>query len=95
MEKACGHRRDIVAPLAQGREVHVEDIDAVVQISTELPARHRFAQVAIAGRHDGHIRLDWARRAEAHQLALLDHPQKLRLGRRRRTRAAAPEGPRS
>src|SRR6266536_2684115 len=48
----------------------------------KIATLHRFLQVPIGRRDDANIRLQCARRAEALELALLQHAKELRLGGR-------------
>src|SRR5262249_59933487 len=51
LEKGGRQRQNVVAPLAERREVDVEDVQAIVEIRTEFSPRHRSAQMSI-GRGD-------------------------------------------
>ena len=62
-----------------GGIVDVEDPEAVEQVLAKVAALDGFAQVAVGGGDDPDVRLQEARPAEPLELALLQHPQELRL----------------
>ena len=75
--------RNVLAALAQRRQVHLDDVEAVVEIAAEPAGGDLGAQIAV-GRGD-HVDVDAARleRADALDLAELEHAQQLRLHRQR------------
>ena len=71
---------DVVAPLAQRRDLDVHDVEAVKQILAELVRRHAIDQPTVGRGDDANVD---ARRAaigaDALNLAVLEKPQQQRL----------------
>ncbi len=65
-----------------GVEGDVEHLEPVEQILAKIPALHRLLQIAVGGRNHADVGLLRPRAAEPLELALLQDPQKLGLGRR-------------
>ena len=61
------------------RQLHGDDVQAVVQVLAELPLVHHVAQVDVGRRDDADVHLDRFDAAEPHELPLLDHAQELGL----------------
>ena len=57
----------------------VEHVQTIVEVGAELALRHRIVQVPVGGGDHAHVGVDRARAAQAHELALLQHAQELRL----------------
>ena len=70
---------DVLAPLAQRRQVDRHHVQPVVQILAEPLGLDLGQQVAIAGGDDARIDADGLRIADALELALLQHAQQLDL----------------
>ena len=68
-----------VAPLAERRNVDVEHVQPIVEVGAELAPCHRIVQVPVGRRDHAHVGPHRARAAQAHELALLQHAQELRL----------------
>jgi hypothetical protein len=77
-EMGC-EQRDVLAPLAQRGHVDLDRVEAEQQVLTEPPVRHLLPQVGVRGRKDAHVGAARARRADALELAGLEHAQQLRL----------------
>src|SRR5205807_1315385 len=54
-EELVGEREDVFGPLSQGRELDVEDVQAVVEIAAELAATHEILERTVGGRDDAHV----------------------------------------
>ena len=76
-------RLDVVDPLAQRRQVDAHDVEPVIEVGAELPGRDPLGEVGIGGGDEAHVDRDLAVRAHGADLAVLDHPQELRLERER------------
>src|ERR1700730_13390224 len=85
-EKAGCEEQNVVAPLAQRRNANVKDVEAVIEVVTELPKRTRILQIPVGGSDDAHVDSDRSRTSESQELTLLQHTQELRLRRRRHLR---------
>jgi hypothetical protein len=75
MVQSLSDGRQVVQPLAQGRHVDPQDVQAVKQVQAEqalLDMRH---QVAVRGGDHPHIDGRGLNGANAQHLALLQHPQ--------------------
>ena len=84
VEKMSDQFRDVLAALAQRRQVDRHDVEPVVQVLAE-PAGGGFGQqVAVAGGDDAGVDADRLRVADALELALLQRAEQLHLqvGRR-------------
>ena len=77
--KCCDQRRDVVLPLAQRRQVDVDDVQPVVEVLAEAALVHHLLEVAVGGRDDARVDADRLHAAEPHELALLHHAQQLGL----------------
>ena len=69
--------------LAQRRQRHVDDVDAVEEVLAELAGRDHRAQVAVRRGDDADVDLARLGVADAVERALLEHAQDLDLQRRR------------
>jgi hypothetical protein len=74
-------QRDVLAALAHRRQLDVDHAQAEVQILAEAAAVDLLAQVAVGRGQDPDVDLDRAIAADPLDLALLEHPQQLRLER--------------
>src|SRR5206468_492051 len=79
LQEMFGQERDIFAPLAQGREMKVQDVETVVEIGAKPARRNQLRQVAIGGGQHTHVdvaratladRLDFAAFQKAQELGL-------------------------
>ena len=76
MPRQCG---DVLAPLAERRQPHGKDGNAVPEILAELPGGHHARQVAMRGGHDPHVHVLRLLRADAFQPPVLQDPQQPHL----------------
>ena len=83
LEKVLDQERDVVAPLAQGRELDADDLEAVIEVLAELPFGDGVGQVAMRGRDQADVDLDRLVAAHADDLAAFEHAQQLDLDRNR------------
>ena len=72
-------QRDVVAPLAQRRQLDADHVQPVEQVLAEAAVLHLALQVDVGGGDDAHVDLDRLHAAEAHELAFLHHAQQLGL----------------
>ena len=54
---------NVTPPLAQGRDSHVEHVQAIVQILTKFPGGDGIEKIPVGGRDDAHV--DWRVRRRA------------------------------
>ena len=78
-EKVLDQQRNVFAPVAQRRQIDVDDVEPVVEILAEFLFLHHLAQVRIGGRENPHVDLHDFVRAERREFLLLNHAQQLRL----------------
>ena len=81
-EEVQGERTDLLAPLAQRRQLDREDREPVVEVRAERAARDHLLEVAVRRGDDAHVDLDRLRAADALDDALLQHAQEPHLHRR-------------
>jgi len=62
--------RDLFAPVAKGRNVNPNDIQAVIQVFAELSFLDALLQVGVGCGKDPHVDRLWPRFADRHHLAL-------------------------
>src|SRR4029079_3936795 len=67
IDEVVGDELDVLAAIAQRRDLERKDIEAVIKVVAKLARAHRLARVAVGGRDDAHVRLDHARGADAHE----------------------------
>src|SRR5262249_31295643 len=72
-------RRNVLAPLAQRRQVDGEDAQAEEEVLAEAAGLHLFPQVFLRRRDDARVELDRRSRADALEHALLERAEQLRL----------------
>src|SRR5450759_3631337 len=78
-DEMIDQQRDVVAPLAQRRDVDGDHVQAIVQIFLEPAVAHHLPDVPVGGGDDAHVDLVAALRAERLELPLLQDAQQLRL----------------
>ena len=71
--------RDLLAPLAQRRDVDADHAEAVVQVLAELAFGDALFEVGVGGGDHAHVDALRPRLADRHDLALLEEAQQLRL----------------
>jgi hypothetical protein len=65
---------NILAPLAKRREMNLDNVEAIVQILSELPVLHGLPQVRVRRSEDPDINVTRPHAAEPLYLALLEDP---------------------
>ena len=83
MGEMAGQDGDVLATLAQRRDVDGEDGQPVVQVLAEASALDLVLEAPVGGRHDAHVDRMGAVVADRPDLALLEHAQQLGLQARR------------
>src|SRR5262249_7760103 len=78
-QKLLGQQRNIVAPVAQSRQVHLHYVESVVQILAEFALLYHLAQISVRGAHQADIDANGLVGAQALEIAFLQHAQQLRL----------------
>ena len=71
--------RDVLAALAQRRQLDVDDREAEVEVLAEVARLDLLHQVAVGGGDHPHVDLDDVVAADAPHLAVLQHAQELGL----------------
>ena len=79
LEEVLHQQRDVVAALAQRRQVDADDVQPIVEVLAEPALFHLLLQVDVGRGDDAHVDLDRLHAAEAHELALLHDAQQLGL----------------
>src|SRR5690606_34091195 len=81
-EEVLGEQRDVAVALAQRRQVHADDVQAVEEVLPEAARLDLLLDVAVARGDDADVGVERLRAAHALVLALLEHPQQPDLHRR-------------
>src|ERR1035437_3285570 len=76
-----GKLRDIPRVLLERWRLDLHDVDAVIKILTEFSLRHHFPQILVGGEDQACPQRNEPAAAQAAELALLQHAQKLYLGK--------------
>ena len=71
--------RNVHGPIAQRRQRHRDDVQAIQQIVAEPAVAHRRLEVAVARRHEPHRDVDLLRAADAEEAAMLERARQLGL----------------
>ena len=79
LDEALDQERDVVAPLAQRRQLEADDVEAVVQVLAELAARDVGFDVAVGRGDHPHVDFRFLGRADRTHLAFLQHAKQLHL----------------
>src|SRR5689334_19157010 len=79
LNEVANQQRDVVSPVAQGRDGDGKDVEPIVQVRAELARLDHGAQVTVGGGDQARIRADRPRAAETLELPLLQDAQQLRL----------------
>jgi hypothetical protein len=79
----AGEQGDVLPPVAQRRQVHLDGVEAEQQVLPESAGGDLGVQVGVGGRDQPHADLSRLRRAEPLELAGLDDAQQLLLLRQR------------
>ncbi len=78
-DEVVDEARNVLAPIAQGRQMDREDVQPVIEIFAELPLGDHRLEVAVGRRHDAHVDLEGLVAADALELALLQGAEELDL----------------
>ncbi len=81
LKKPVHHQRNVVAAVAQRRNVNRKHVQAEEQVFAKEPGFHGFPQIDVGCRHHSHIDLARARVTHALQFTLLEGAQQLALCR--------------
>ena len=79
LDEGPDQERYIFTTFTQWRNADGENVQPVIQISTELAVPYRLLQVAIGGCDDPHVDRHALRAAQPFEPAVLKHAQQLRL----------------
>ena len=82
LDEVADERDQVLAPLAQRRQVHGDHVQPVVEVGAEGAVLDGRRQVAVGGGDDAHVDAQRTLAADAQELARLEHAQELRLGGR-------------
>ena len=74
-----GQEGDILDALPQARHRQLNDIEPIVQVLPEMPARHEFVQVLVGRAQDAHIHLDFSLDADRADGFFLNRAQQFHL----------------
>src|SRR5207247_10490430 len=78
-EKVRGKRRDVLAAVAERWQLYFDRVEPEEEILTEPARGDLLAKIGIGRGHDPHVDVAGARRADAFEVAGLEHAQQLRL----------------
>ena len=79
LDQAAGDRGDVLPAIAQRRQMDVEDVQAIVEVFAKAPLAHLALQIAVGSDDDAGVDRNRLDRADAADLALLQHAQELAL----------------
>ena len=80
VDERLGEERDVLAPLAQRRQVDREHVEPVEEVLAQLAVGDRLGRVLVGGGHHAHVDLDLVlAAAHAPEAAFLQHAQQLGL----------------
>ena len=83
LEEVVDEGDDILAALAQWRQMDRDDVETVVQVRAEGAVAHPLMQVAVGGGDDPYVDADGLLAADTVELALFEGAQDFRLRARR------------
>ena len=83
LQEGGRQERDVLAPLAQRRQRHREDVEPVEEVLAEPPGRHLGLEVAVGGGDDADVHRQRHVLADPADLLLLQDPVELDLHRQR------------
>ena len=75
--------RDILAPLAERRQIDIHDMQPVIEVFPKKACRHTGLEIGIGGADDPDVAFRLPGGSHAQKVSLLQHPQQLYLQRRR------------
>ena len=79
LDEVAGELGKIVGPLAQGRQVEVEDVETVEEVLSEGTFLDVSPEIPVRCRHDPDIEIDFMGTSHRSNTVFLEHAQKLRL----------------
>ena len=82
-DELAGQRQDVLAPLAQRRDVQFHHVEAVEQVFAETAGFDFLLEVAVGGGEDAGVDVDFGVGADALEAAVLGHAQQFGLKLRR------------
>ncbi len=71
--------RDVFGSLAERREAHGDNVEAIVEVRAEFLLPDHCLQVPVRGGDESRVRAERSGASQSLKLALLQYPQKLRL----------------
>ncbi len=83
LDEVLDEQWDVVAALAEGRQVYGDHTQAIEQVVAESAGLNQLGQRAVGGGDDADIDVDGAIIADTLERAFLEHTQQLDLNRRR------------
>jgi hypothetical protein len=75
-------KRNVLSPLSERGDENGHNVDAIVEIRTEEPARHKILEVNLCRGNQTNVYRDGNGSADAHHLPRLQHAEEFRLQRR-------------
>ena len=78
-QEALSEDEDLLPALAQRRNANLHDVEAVVEVFTELTAGERLLEIAIGRRHDPSVHVDHPVASDAGEAEVLQDVQELGL----------------
>src|SRR5882757_2388263 len=79
-EEMCKQQRNVLAPLAQGRNAQPYDVEAEIEVLPEIPPGSRFVEVYLCSCDNAQVQTARLIGAEWFDLPRLQHAQQLDLG---------------
>src|SRR2546422_2443477 len=77
--KVAHEQRDVLLAFPQCRKAQRENVQAIIEITSELAVRYHLPQVATRGCHHADIHARRLRAAESFKFLFLEHTQEFRL----------------
>src|SRR2546422_1109668 len=78
-DEVAHEKRDVLGPLAQGREIDGKDVQPVVEVGAKLSRLDQLLERPVRGGDDPDVAPDRVRAADPLELLLLEHAKQLRL----------------
>ena len=78
-QEVLRQRDEVLAPLAQGRQMDLEDVQAEEQVVPERPLGHASLQILVRGGQDAHVECLRLVAAHGQHLVMFQHAQQLHL----------------
>ena len=83
LQEVLDEEWNVLRPFAQRRNLQSHHLETVVEVLAKSPVRHPAREVAVGGCHQAKIHRELGCTANAHDVALLEHPQEFHLQVRR------------